>query len=88
MIELGLGTLVWFRELRYPVLLAGLCLHLGIEYAMNIPLFEWISIATYAVFIYPEDLSRAGEWIRHPGLFAFTPSESFSNVEAQRHGIA
>ncbi|MGH9703526.1 MAG: HTTM domain-containing protein [Candidatus Acidiferrales bacterium] len=63
-IEICIPLLVWFRELRYPVLIAGLCLHLGIEYAMTIPLFEWISIATYAVFIYPEDLSRAGSWIR------------------------
>ena len=58
-IEFSMGTLVWFRELRYPVLLAALCLHMGIEYALNIPLFEWISIAPYVTFIYPEDLSRA-----------------------------
>ncbi len=64
-IEFSLGVLVWFRELRYPVLLAGLCLHLGIEYSMNIPLFEWISVAAYVTFIYPEDLSRAWVWIRN-----------------------
>ena len=63
-IELSLAVMVWFRELRYPILIAGLCLHLGIEYSLNIPLFEWISMATYVVFVYPEDLSRAGEWIR------------------------
>ena len=62
-IEFSMATLVWFRELRYPVLLAALCLHMGIEYALNIPLFEWISIAPYVTFIYPEDLSRVWEWI-------------------------
>ncbi len=65
LIEFSLGVLVWFRDLRYPVLLGGLCLHMGIEYAMVIPLFEWASVATYVTFIYPEDLSRAGAWLRH-----------------------
>jgi hypothetical protein len=65
LIEFSLGVLVWFRDLRYPVLLAGLCLHMGIEYAMVIPLFEWASVSTYVTFIYPEDLSRAGAWLRN-----------------------
>jgi hypothetical protein len=63
-IEGALGTLVWIRELRYWVLLGGVLLHLSIEYSMNIPLFEWIAIATYANFIYPEDLTRAWAWVR------------------------
>ena len=87
LIELGLGTLVWFRELRYPVLIAGLCLHLGIEYAMNIPLFEWISIATYAVFVYPEDLSRVGEWIRSQVELRSYSLRSFAPV-LKRKGAA
>ena len=64
LIEFALGVLIWFKELRYPVLLAGLCLHLGIEYAMNIPLFEWMIVATYVNFIDPEDLSRMWNWTR------------------------
>jgi hypothetical protein len=64
-IECSLGVLIWFRELRYPVLLAGICMHLGIEYSMNIPLFEWIAISTYVTFIYPEDLTRSFAWIRN-----------------------
>jgi len=62
LIEFALGVLIWFKELRYPVLLAGLCLHLGIEYAMNIPLFEWMIVATYVNFIDPEDLTRTWNW--------------------------
>jgi Vitamin K-dependent gamma-carboxylase len=64
LIEFALGVLIWFKELRYPVLLAGVCLHLGIEYAMNIPLFEWMIVATYVNFIDPEDLSRTRTWFR------------------------
>jgi hypothetical protein len=64
-IEFALGVLIWFKETRYPVLLAGLCLHIGIEYAMNIPLFEWMIVATYINFIEPEDLTRSWNWFRN-----------------------
>jgi hypothetical protein len=65
LIEFALGALVWFKELRYPVLLAGICLHLGIEYAMNIPLFELMAMATYINFVEPEDLTRMWDWTRN-----------------------
>jgi hypothetical protein len=65
LIEFALAVLVWFKETRYPVLLAGVCLHLGIEYAMNIPLFEWMIVATYVNFIEPEDLTRMGAWFHN-----------------------
>jgi hypothetical protein len=63
-IEFGLGVLIWFKETRYPVLLAGLALHIGIEYAMNIPIFEWIMVATYVNFIEPQDFTRMWNWAR------------------------
>lgn len=59
-IELSLWTLIWVRELRYWVLLAGVLLHLGIDWTMNIPLFEELMIASFVNFIYPADLKR---WI-------------------------
>jgi hypothetical protein len=62
-VELALGTLVWFRRLRYPVLLAGLLLHLGLEYSMNIQLFQWVMISAYVLFIEPRDLRRAMAWL-------------------------
>jgi hypothetical protein len=64
-IEFALGVLIWFKETRYPVLLAGICLHIGIEYAMNIPLFEWMIVATYVNFVEPEDLTRAWNWFHN-----------------------
>jgi hypothetical protein len=63
-VEFSLGVLIWFKETRYPVLIAGICLHIGIEYAMNIPLFEWMAVATYVNFIYPEDLPRIESWFQ------------------------
>ena len=62
-IEFALATLVWFRDLRYPVLLTGLLLHLGLEYTLNIPLFQWVMVSTYVLFIPPCDWQRAGRWL-------------------------
>ncbi|MEK2646344.1 HTTM domain-containing protein [Bdellovibrio sp. BCCA] len=55
-IEFSLGTLVWIRELRYWVLLAGVALHLGIEYTMSIPLFEWIMIVAMICMVDSRDI--------------------------------
>jgi len=63
-VEFTLWTLIWFRPTRYYVLLAGLSLHLGIEYCMNLPMFEWSFMFTYLLFIYPEDLSRAWTYVK------------------------
>jgi hypothetical protein len=58
LIECALGTLIWIKELRYPVLLAGILLHLGIDYSMNIPLFGFIMVSAYVTFVEPADLER------------------------------
>ena len=63
-IEFSMGVLVWIKELRYPLLLAGLLLHLSLEYSMNVPLFQWIILATYVTFVEPADLTRAWAWVR------------------------
>lgn len=63
-VELALGTIVWIRRLRYWVLLAGICLHAAIEYALNIPLFSLTIVATYLNFVDPTDLDAVGAWWR------------------------
>lgn len=63
-VEFSLGTLVWIKELRYWILLAGLLLHLGLEYSMNVPMFQWIALALYVTFIDAADLARAWDWVR------------------------
>jgi len=63
-IEFSLGTIVWIRQLRYWVLLAGVCLHAAIEYALNIPLFSLTIVATYLTFVDPRDLDAARAWMR------------------------
>jgi hypothetical protein len=57
-LEFCLGTLIWFRRFRYPLLLLGLLFHLCIEYAINIPMFQWDVLTAYVLFIDPADLDR------------------------------
>ena len=62
-VELSMATLVWVPRLRLYVLTAGMMLHLGIEYAMNIPLFAFLMIASYISFLTPEDLDNFGAFL-------------------------
>ncbi|MDR3612530.1 MAG: HTTM domain-containing protein [Candidatus Obscuribacterales bacterium] len=57
-IELSLFTLIWFKETRYWTLAVGVFFHLLLNYAMNIDFLEYAVIASYVLFIYPEDLER------------------------------
>jgi hypothetical protein len=59
-IEFAMGTLVWVKELRIPVLIGGLLLHLGIEVSMSIGFFEWVMIAAYILFLEPREVF----WLR------------------------
>lgn len=61
-IEFAMGLLVWIRELRYWVLAGGVLLHLGIEYSMNIPLFAFIMMAAYVLFLEEDDLTSLKIW--------------------------
>jgi len=56
-IEFSLCTLIWIKPLRYYVIVAGIMMHLMIDWTMNIPQFEWIMIFTYVLFIEPSDLN-------------------------------
>jgi hypothetical protein len=69
-IELSIGLLVWFGRLRPWVLLAGVCLHLGIEYRLRVGFFSWAILASYLAFV-PADraeriLDSVGRWLRSP----------------------
>lgn len=57
-LEFSLGTLIWFRRFRYPLLLLGLLFHLSIEYALNVPMFEWDILTAYVLFVDPADMER------------------------------
>lgn len=63
-LEAALFTLIWIKDFRYWVIAAAVCFHLTIEYHMNIPIFEWLMISSYVLFIEPRHLARAFTWLR------------------------
>lgn len=67
-VELALGTLVFYKPLRKWVLLSGLGLHAFIEYSMNIPLFAFLICSMYVAFYEGEEVEawakRLGERFR------------------------
>ncbi|AFY02554.1 HTTM domain-containing protein [Bdellovibrio bacteriovorus] len=64
LVEFALGTLVWIKDLRYWILLAGVGLHLGIEYTMSIPVFEWAMIVVMVSMVDSRDIERWMEKLR------------------------
>ena len=78
-IEFALWALVWFKELRYWVLLSGIFLHMGIEITMNLPMFEWVMMFSYLAFVEPQDLTKVMNYLKarvhnrfgNPVLLAF-----------------
>jgi hypothetical protein len=76
--EFSLWALIWFKELRYWVILAGLFLHLGIEWAMNLPMFEWLFVVSFLNFIYPEDLSKTMDKLKVAAYERYGPPRLFA----------
>ena len=57
-VEGAMFTLVWIKELRYFVLASAVILHLGIDFAINLPVFEWAFIFSLVSFVDPEDIRK------------------------------
>ena len=51
--ELGFPLLVWVPRLRVPVLLAGLAFHAGLDWVMNVQLFQWLITSFYLLWLEP-----------------------------------
>lgn len=58
-IETALAFLVWNRRARPWVILAGVLLHVFIDYAILVGFFSFIVIASYLAFLPPETADRA-----------------------------
>lgn len=54
-IELALGTIIFIDEWRKPIIIFGIIFHLGIEYMMSIPTFEWLMIVGLIAMFKIED---------------------------------
>jgi len=51
--ELGFPVLIWIPQLRLPVLVAGLAFHAGLDWVMNVQLFQWLITAYYLLWLKP-----------------------------------
>lgn len=60
-VELGLAFAVWIPGLRTFALINGVLLHLGIEYSMNVPQFEYIMIVNLLLFC---NVEAWWQWMR------------------------
>lgn len=56
-VEFILWNLIWWKPARNWVILFGVLLHLGIEYCMNLPMFEWTFMLTYLLYYDGTELS-------------------------------
>ena len=61
-LEAALGVLVWVPSVRKWVLLAGVCLHLGIEYRLRVGFFSWAILTTYLAFVPGDTAERLLAW--------------------------
>lgn len=57
--------LVWFKETRLAILAVLIFFHLGIEYSMNIQLFEWTMIACSVLFLKEKEIRAPVNWVTH-----------------------
>lgn len=56
-LEFSLCFLIWIKEFRYPLLLAGVIFHLGLDWVMVIPLFQPIMLSCYLCFVDSADFA-------------------------------
>lgn len=81
LIEFAAGTLIWIKEIKYWIILLGVILHLGIDWALNIPVFEFAFMSMYILFIEPEDMKKFGHWFKLLAQRIFRQLK-FSNARA------
>jgi hypothetical protein len=57
-LELALGTVIFIDEFRKPLIYLGILFHLGIEYMMSIPTFEWLMIVCLTGMLKVDDYPK------------------------------
>jgi hypothetical protein len=83
LVEGAMFTLVWIRELRYFVLVSAVILHLGIDFAINLPVFEWAFIFSLIAFVEPEDIRKLHfQILERIGVKAVSTQKQSVNAEA------
>jgi len=84
LIEGAMFTLVWLKGLRYYVLLAAIGLHVGIDYAINLPVFEFAFMAAFITFVEPTDLRKAADYVKSQINTGFGGATRFTYLNNNR----
>jgi hypothetical protein len=61
--ELLFPILVWPRLTRWPILIAGVGLHLGLWLTLELGPFSWVMLASYAAFLDPYQVPRLAAFV-------------------------
>ena len=62
--EFAIPILIWNRRTRPYALLAGVALHLGIDFSLRIGFFSWAMLTAYLAFLEPEAVSARARALR------------------------
>jgi len=61
--EASLGVGLWVQELRLPLVISGIVLHLVFELVLNLQLFSWIMICSLLLFVDPATIECSLRWL-------------------------
>jgi len=61
--ETALAIGLWIHELRFPLLVTGVVLHLIFDLILNLQLFSWIMIISLLLFLSPAEAESALRWL-------------------------
>lgn len=62
--ELAFPLFIWFRRIRWFLILWGIGFHMGIDVLMVIPIFSYIMIASYPACLSDDELKDWAAWVR------------------------
>ena len=65
-IEFLAWNAIFIKSVRYYILIGLVCLHLGIDYLINLPVFEWAFICTLVTFVESVDVENCLAAIAQP----------------------
>jgi hypothetical protein len=62
-LETVLALGLWFKPIRYPLLILAVLFHMGMHLTLNIPLFQPFVIATLICFVDPKDVRKVERFL-------------------------
>ncbi len=83
--ELALGTLIWFKEFRKPLIIIGIIFHIGIDYTMSIPFFEYVMIALLLLYLTPAEVRHFVNKIQEAWRFILDKSPKVAQLKEKKY---